>query len=50
MAKKVPVRATQPATTFGPDEKDDDDESVVLLLLIDDELDDAAFGFFDLAT
>ena len=49
MAKKVPVRATQPATTFGPDEKDDDDESVLLLLLIDDELGDAAFGF-DLAT
>ncbi len=44
------MRATQPATTFGPDEKDDDDESVLLLLLIDDELDDAAFGFFDLAT
>ena len=50
------MRATQPATTFGPDEKDDDDddddddESVVLLLLIDDELDDVlAFGF-DLAT
>ena len=43
------MRATQPATTFGPDEKDDD-ESVVLLLLIDDELDDVlAFGF-DLAT
>ena len=42
------MRATQPATTFGPDEKDDD-ESVVLLLLID-ELDDVlAFGF-DLAT
>ena len=48
------MRATQPATTFGPDEKDDDDddddESVLLLLLIDDELDDVlAFGF-DLAT
>ena len=44
------MRATHPATTFGPDEKDDDDdESVLLLLLIDDELDDAAFGF-DLAT
>ena len=43
------MRATQPATTFGPDEKDDDDESV-LLLFIDDELDDIlAFGF-DLAT
>jgi hypothetical protein len=44
------VRATQPATTFGPDEKDDDDDESVLLLFIDDELDDVlAFGF-DLAT